>query len=336
MWPFIQAYQDARFGLANCLWESGQHHESIDHLQNLLLSYPDDQEGVRYVLASYLLELGDMKALKKLLSQYPDDYYWLFTKALVSFREHGGSPGSCKFLQKAEKSNPCVIPYLTGRLKLPHPLPKQIIDDRSEAIYFAVEYGPHWVNTPGALEWLNVLYPDKPGKPKAKIDTNGVPKVFLQALDGESPRLANTVQTETIYTFKVGLQGEPELWRKIEIQGNQTLDDLHYVIYQAFERDDPHLYSFFMNNKAWDYTAEYGPQFRENRARDSTQVRIDSLGLRIKSKFLYIFDFGDEWKHPITLLSIQEESPKGYYPRIVDSQGKAPPQYPDDEVDEEE
>lgn len=47
-----------------------------------------------------------------------------------------------------------------------------------------------------------------------------------------------------------------------------------------------------------------------------------------------MFDFGDEWWHSIELLSVREEEVVGKYPRIIESQGEAPPQYPP--YDEEE
>lgn len=59
------------------------------------------------------------------------------------------------------------------------------------------------------------------------------------------------------YTVHVSLRNTGRVWRKIEILGDQTLEDLHYAIQDAFEWDGDHLYSFFMNNKAWDASSEY-------------------------------------------------------------------------------
>ncbi len=49
---------------------------------------------------------------------------------------------------------------------------------------------------------------------------------------------------------------------------------------------------------------------------------------------MYLFDFGDEWWHDITVEQTDAPAEKGKYPRIVEEHGKAPPQYPD--LDEEE
>lgn len=59
------------------------------------------------------------------------------------------------------------------------------------------------------------------------------------------------------YTLHVSLPGAGRVWRKLELRGDQTLEDLHYAIQDAYGWDADHLYSFFMSNKAWDPTAEY-------------------------------------------------------------------------------
>ena len=50
---------------------------------------------------------------------------------------------------------------------------------------------------------------------------------------------------QPIFIFKVALAGRKSIWRKIAMRGNQTLDDLHEAIFDAFDRYDEHLYSFY-------------------------------------------------------------------------------------------
>ncbi len=52
-------------------------------------------------------------------------------------------------------------------------------------------------------------------------------------------------KTWSIYTFKVALKGAKGIWRRIEVAGKQTLDDLHEAIFEAFDREEEHLYSFY-------------------------------------------------------------------------------------------
>jgi hypothetical protein len=59
----------------------------------------------------------------------------------------------------------------------------------------------------------------------------------------------------------------------------------------------------------------------------ATRIRIDSIALYGGPKFLYLFDYGDEWWHEVKLISVTEKVTSASYPRIVNKQGKSPPQY---------
>ena len=52
-----------------------------------------------------------------------------------------------------------------------------------------------------------------------------------------------------IYQFRVSIIGIPKLYRTIEASENCTFDDFHDAIFQAFDRYDHHLYSFFITRK---------------------------------------------------------------------------------------
>ena len=156
------------------------------------------------------------------------------------------------------------------------------------------------------------------------------------------------------YIFKVKLRYDKRIWRKIEMLGRQTLDDLHMAIQKAFDFDADHLYSFFMSGRAWDLSnfeyhhpeADGGPAGARMRAMilffqgsrseprlPATRMRIESLNLKPKRKFLYLFDYGDEWQFEVEFLK-EGSSEKALYPRIIDSRGEAPQQYQN--CDEEE
>lgn len=139
---------------------------------------------------------------------------------------------------------------------------------------------------------------------------------------------------KAVYLFRVALMWNKRVWRTIEVRGNQTLHDLHLEIQAAFGWDDDHLYSFFLSGKAWDQDTEYAaPQADEGRM--AHRVKIGALGLTPKQRFLYLFDYGDELRHDVRLVSVGPAATGRRYPRIVESHGEAPPQYPDLEEDEE-
>ncbi|MBI3971939.1 MAG: plasmid pRiA4b ORF-3 family protein [Chloroflexi bacterium] len=134
-----------------------------------------------------------------------------------------------------------------------------------------------------------------------------------------------------LYRIKIALQWRKSTWRAIEILDNQTFHDLHHAIRGAFGWDDDHLYAFFMSGQRWDRLTEIVRPYDEAEPPTGDEVTLANLELQPGQKFLYIFDFGDELRHE---LEVQSVSPapakigKREFPRIVETHGKAPPQYP--------
>src|SRR5215468_10055981 len=83
----------ARLGLAHSLWAAGRREEAVRHLQDMLRLNPHDNQGVRYTLAGFLLFLDRDDDLARLLQQYDEaSAAWVYTKALLAFRQHGDTP----------------------------------------------------------------------------------------------------------------------------------------------------------------------------------------------------------------------------------------------------
>ncbi len=148
------------------------------------------------------------------------------------------------------------------------------------------------------------------------------------------------------YTFRVRILGgfyappdAPQIWRELELTGDQTLGDLGEAIPVAFGFHDLHLWSFFLSGKPWDRTTEYarspdpadGPRAR---AADRLRIRDAPAG----KELLFLFDYGDEWHFGVRLVRTGKAPAPGVrYPKVVASHGQAPPQYPivEDDWDEE-
>ena len=122
---------------------------------------------------------------------------------------------------------------------------------------------------------------------------------------------------------------ESEEWyRLIEIDPESSLEDLHHCIQRAINFDDDHLYEFFVANSVgstkklrfdgengglWDYDVS------------------DFFPLPKDKKFFYLFDYGYSWYFRIIK---QRNKPTNkiagvVYPRIVETVGENPEQYPE-------
>jgi hypothetical protein len=161
--------------------------------------------------------------------------------------------------------------------------------------------------------------------------------------NGQSP----TAKSDQVYTFKVFLMSGPvdsdedeEISREIMLLGHHTLHDLHLAIFDAFERWEEHLYEFNLGSSPQDRSRLYfydgGWSEDDEDTGDPTTTILDDLDLSESQYFGYTFDMGDEWEHVIEVISIKSGPDKGTYPRIGKKIGAAPPQYPEDEDDEED
>lgn len=131
------------------------------------------------------------------------------------------------------------------------------------------------------------------------------------------------------------IKRNPVMARTIQIQGNQTLADLHGAIFQAFDREDEHMYEFQVGGQG-----PHDPQARryglpvvfddgpgQTQGGDVTQTLLDALNLQVDEIFGYWFDFGDDWWHQVNVISIEENAPADDYPKVTRQIGASPPQY---------
>src|SRR6266508_2080986 len=140
-------------------------------------------------------------------------------------------------------------------------------------------------------------------------------------------------------TFRIrilgGFYAPPDaqrIWREVEVRADQTLADLGEAIPAAFAFDDHHLWSFFLSGKPWDRASEYSCMPDPDLVTSTWKRGADRLRVRdapAGREFLFLFDYGDEWHFGVKLAGTTEIEPGVAYPRVVASNGEAPPQYAD-------
>jgi hypothetical protein len=130
----------------------------------------------------------------------------------------------------------------------------------------------------------------------------------------------------------------PVISRTIQMWGDQTLEELHHAIFDAFGRFDEHMYEFQFGKKPMD---PKGPRCVLPGAFDLgddpqpagrvDQTTLDALDLKEGRSFGYWFDFGDDWWHQINVEAIDDKVPTGKFPKVTKRVGKSPPQYAEEE-----
>ncbi len=161
--------------------------------------------------------------------------------------------------------------------------------------------------------------------------------------ENENLMRTETSQQSQLYTFEVSLISgpfsekfitkNPVVSRTIAIRGDQTFEDLHQAIFDAFGREEEHMFEFQIGGKGpQDPSAQCYVSDAENAeaAGNVRDTRIDAVGLHDEMAFGYWFDYGDDWWHQVSVMSITEPIPKGTYPNVTKRIGASPPQYCDE------
>ena len=160
--------------MAQCLWESGQRAQAVDHYAELLRLNPNDNQGVRYLLLGALVDLDRDEEAQRLLQRYEHDgsAEWAYTIALLAFRREGDSAISRSLLRAASDTNRHVPDYLVGNKGMPPAPPSYIsLGGEDEAISYSAQFLRTWRSSEGAIPWLRktlkvpLPQPPKPRKP---------------------------------------------------------------------------------------------------------------------------------------------------------------------------
>ena len=126
-----------------------------------------------------------------------------------------------------------------------------------------------------------------------------------------------------IYQLRVVLLGiSPIIWRRLLVRGDSTIADLHDILQISFGWSDDHLHRFLIHGKQYGVAYLGGITFRD----DSRRIKLSDLGLRVKEKFLYEYDFNDQWRHLIRVEAILPPTPDRFYPACISGKRSAPPE----------
>jgi len=112
------------------------------------------------------------------------------------------------------------------------------------------------------------------------------------------------------------------VWRRLLVRSDSTIADLHYTIQIAMGWSDAHLNRFHIHGQDFGVYHDGGICFDDN----PEKVPLSSFGFRARERFLYEYDFGDEWLHEVRIEKRLLLDPKKTYPVCIDGKHAAPPE----------
>lgn len=136
-------------------------------------------------------------------------------------------------------------------------------------------------------------------------------------------KTATTSETfDQIATLRIDLvDSKPPIWRELEVPTSLTLQRVHDIVQIAFGWLDSHLWQFEIAG------TRYGlPDDDEPGTRDASKVRLRDVLAEGTTTISYVYDFGDDWEHQITVTNVRTGEPDLPYPRLVAGKMASPPE----------
>ncbi|MGQ9712401.1 MAG: plasmid pRiA4b ORF-3 family protein [Desulfotomaculales bacterium] len=127
----------------------------------------------------------------------------------------------------------------------------------------------------------------------------------------------------TIYQFKVALREvRPPVWRRLQVIGDITLHRLHLVLQAVMGWENHHLYEFVIGGLTFgEPDPDFGTSDWNSRTKKLWQVPPER-----GAKFLYRYDFGDNWEHDVVLEKVLPPEGGVRYPVCLGGARVCPPE----------
>jgi tetratricopeptide (TPR) repeat protein len=163
-WGIIETrpYMRAMQGYGRCLWDSGETEAAVQVYQNMLELNPNDNQGIRYMLVSWLLILKKYDEARALIKTYDDDAGLAIScgSLLLDIIQKKSKTTIAKSYRQTIKYNSHAVPFILKKKRLPKSLPGMIGLGSTEeaAAYMLGEYGKElWNQYPAAVQTLAEL-----------------------------------------------------------------------------------------------------------------------------------------------------------------------------------
>lgn len=131
------------------------------------------------------------------------------------------------------------------------------------------------------------------------------------------------MNTEKVYELKITLkESKPSIWRRVLVNSEVLLPNLHIIIQTTMGWDNTHLHHFIDKRTIYSKPDEDD----EIPSVDYGDITLDMLLIKEKDSIDYEYDFGDCWEHEITLEKILNKEVGKAYPECIDGENSCPPE----------
>ena len=139
-----------------------------------------------------------------------------------------------------------------------------------------------------------------------------------------------------IYRMRVILDVREDVFRDIEIDGGNTLEDFHNAIVQSFGLDGREMASFYLSDEEWAQGEEitlFDFSEGDKKAKVMSAHRISEFMTGTHQRMLYAYDFMSIKTFYVEVISLREPEEGALYPRVAYSYGTTP-EFTDSDMEE--
>jgi hypothetical protein len=130
-----------------------------------------------------------------------------------------------------------------------------------------------------------------------------------------------------VYQFKITLKGiRPPIWRRFQVKDAISFEQLHQVIQYVMGWENYHLYAFNVGHASIELPEPGESAFMGSERLHAERETVKKHITQAKQKFLYTYDFGDDWEHELVLEEILEAAEGGAYPICLAGKRNCPPE----------
>jgi hypothetical protein len=128
-----------------------------------------------------------------------------------------------------------------------------------------------------------------------------------------------------IATVRIELRHtDPPIWRQVEVPTSITLKVLHDIVQIVMSWFDYHMWEFAIGGRR--YGRPMDEDWGDGPRLDAGKVRLRDVLAGRKTVIDYVYDFGDDWEHRLTVTDVRAGDPGVRYPRYVGGERNGPPE----------
>jgi hypothetical protein len=134
----------------------------------------------------------------------------------------------------------------------------------------------------------------------------------------------NPADPNSIYQLKLTLRNvKPQIWRRILVQADTSLGELHFILAISLGWTCAHAHSFEFGSRTFgDSEMDPDGELKFEDEREATLVSLVEPG----QKFTYRYDFGDDWVHDVELEQVLAPDDRMSYPLCIGGARACPPE----------